>query len=143
MPDLRLPAARDWRHPTLDACAGGGLLIREARLGDVIRHGRGRLCYLATPYSKVAVGADGAWDPSGSLDCAIRAARWARLLALEGVTAVSPVIQAVEMVRADLLERCLDPLDAGFWEHWCRPLLAACGAVIVPPLAGWRESDGI
>ena len=143
MSDFDLPHTLNWNAPALDAYARACLLHRGAGLADVIRHGRGQLSYLATPYSKLARDDDGAFSIAGSLECAARAARWARLLALEGITAVSPIIQAVEMVHADGIDPQLDPLDERFWEGWCRPLLNACGGVIVPPIPGWAESEGI
>lgn len=143
MSETTLPHARNWNAPALDAYAVGHLFFRDARLADVVQRCRGRLAYLATPYTKVSVFEDGEWSPTESLECAVRAARWGRLLALEGVTAVSPVIQAVEMVHADFIEQQLDPLDASFWMDWCRPLLNASGVVIVPPVPGWDNSDGI
>ena len=141
--DLDLPRTRNWNAPALDTYARACLLRHDARLGDVISHSRGCLSYLATPYSKLARDDDGAFSSAGSLECAARAARWARLLALEGITAVSPIIQAVEMVHVDVIDPQLDPLDERFWEGWCQPLLNACGGVIVPPIPGWKESEGI
>lgn len=142
MDNPRLPLIRDWGHSALDVFAGACLLQRDAGLSDVVAHARGRLAYLATPYSKIALCDCGAWRQGASLEAAVRAALWGRALAAEGVTAVSPIIQAVEMVHADLAD-LLDPLDAKFWEDWCRPLLAASGVVIVPPIPGWDESEGI
>lgn len=143
MSDFDLPQTRDWDAPALDAFAAACLFQRDARLVDVVSHCHGRLAYLASPYSKIARYDDGEWDPSESLLCADRAALWARQLAMEGVTAVSPIVQAVGMVHADFNDQRLDPLDVLFWEDWCRPLLNASGMVIVPPIAGWDYSDGI
>lgn len=143
MSEFQLPNAPDWHHPAFRAYAAAGLLHEGAGLADVVRHCRGRQCYLATPYSKRATNEAGDWDFSASLVCAIEAARWQRALAIEGVTAVSPIVQAVEMVHADVLDEALDPLDATFWESWCRPMLDASAAVILPALSGWEESAGI
>lgn len=143
MLDFQTPMSRDWDHPVLARFVQAGLLHRDAKLNDVINFGRGQLCYLATPYSKAAVLECGKWDPGASAACSVCAAEWSRLLALDGITAVSPIIQAVEMVHVDYFEPHLDPLDAQFWEGWCRPLLAASGVVIVPPIPGWKDSDGI
>ncbi len=141
--DFELPHMRNWQSPVLDAFAGACLFHRDATLVDVVSHCRSCLCYLATPYSKVSLNPDGEWDALESRIASVQAARWSRLLALEGVTAVSPIIQAVEMVHADFIEQQLDPLDVHFWESWCRPLLMASGPVIVPPISGWDYSDGI
>lgn len=100
------------------------------------------LHYLATPYSKLAVDERGAWCPVRSLEAAMAADGWAAKLALEGVTAISPISQAASMVQI-VGPDVLDPLDDVFWTRWCAPLLAACASVIVPPIAGWRDSAGI
>ena len=142
MSEFDLPHMRNWDAPALNAYARACLFHRDAGLADVISHARGRLAYLATPYSKIALCGCGAWHQGASLEAAVRAARWAKVLAAEGVTAVSPIVQAVEMVHADLADM-LDPLDEVFWEGWCRPLLAASEVVIVPPIPGWQESEGI
>lgn len=137
-----LPVAIDWRHPALFDAEVSGLLHCGADHGLVTARLRGRLVYLATPYRCIAVGGDGAWDVARSLDAGLAAARWARDLAADGCTAISPIVQAVEMIHADRIG-LLDPLDGDFWESWCRPLLAASAAVIVPPIPGWRDSAGI
>jgi hypothetical protein len=140
--EIRLPDTPDWDHPHLAGFEQGQLLYRDAALADVISHCRGRFCYLATPYSKVCLTDDGECNQMESLSCAMRAARWARILAVEGITAISPIIQSVEMVHVDF-DEWLDPMDATFWTGWCQPLLKACDPVIVPPIDGWRESLGI
>ena len=120
-------------------------LYRNARLADVIAHCRGRLVYLATPYSKIVVGDDGQWDECRSVDAMVLAAYWAGNFASEGITAVSPIVQSAVMVHASHAFESdpLDPLDADFWTAWCAPLLEASAAVVVPPIRGWRESLGI
>lgn len=142
MDDL-FPRTLDWHCGNLTACEAAGLLHRDVPLADVIAHCRGGLAYLATPYSRLVCGDAGIFDESASYECSFQAARWSRLLALEGVTAVSPIIQAAELLHADQLEGLLDPMDAQFWEAWCRPLLLASDVVIVPPQPGWQESEGI
>ena len=135
---------KDWPGD-LPPYAAKSLLYHNARLADVIAHCRGRLVYLATPYSKIAVGDDGQWDAILTMDVTTRAANWAGHLASEGITAVSPIVQSVEMVYAShvLASDPLDPLDADFWTAWCAPLLEASAAVVVPPIRGWCESLGI
>lgn len=140
---LDLPHQRNWQAPNLEAFENIGLFVKDAKLDEVVNLCKNRLCYLATPYTKIAQHDDGEFDPTESLDCATRAARWARLFALEGVTAVSPIIQSVEMVHSEFLEQSLDPLDVQFWEQWCFPLLRQSEAIIVPPVGGWDTSDGI
>lgn len=135
---------KDWPGD-LPPYAGKSLLYRNARLADVIAHCRGRLVYLATPFSKIAVGDDGQWDVGLSIEAMMRAAHWARHLALEGITAVSPIVQSTEMVLASCVFESdpFDPMDADFWTAWCAPLLEASAAVVVPPIRGWREILGI
>ncbi len=143
MNEMQLPVRRDWRSPVLDHYIEAAMLVRDATVADVVSRCRSRLCYLATPYTKIARHPDGGYCPTGSLEAAAKAARWARLLALEGITAVSPIVQSVEMVNANLINGDLDPLDQVFWENWCRALLRASAVVVVPPIPGWDESDGI
>ena len=138
--DLDLPRTRNWNAPALDTYARACLLRSDARLGDVISHSRGCLSYLATPYSKLARDDDGAFSSAGSLECAARAARWARLLALEGITAVSPIIQAVEMVHVDVIDPQLDPLDERFWEGWCRRCSTHVAASLSRPFRAGRKA---
>lgn len=137
----RLGAAPDWSAVDLGAMAAAGLLVRDASLDAAAARVQGRLVYLATPYTKL-VETPGGWDRNASLECAVRAARWARALALRGCTAISPIVQAVEMVHAGP-DVALDPLDDPFWTAWCRPLLAACHVIVVPPVPGWDESRGV
>ena len=124
-----------------EARDGGSLLHVGAGPEEVAARCRGTLVYLATPYSREALDARGAWCPNRSIEQGMRAALHAARLARAGVTAVSPVVQAAEMVS--VAHALIDPLDDGFWEAWCRPLLSACGAVAVPDLAGWDRSRGI
>lgn len=143
MTEFCLPDAPAWDFPALDDFAAAGLLRREALVGSVVEHCRGALVYLATPYGKLACYDDGEFDPSVSLECAVRTAMWARTFAVAGVTAVSPVIERVEMVHAHFVDQVLDPMDGPFWADWVQPLLIRCDAVVVPPLAGWAESAGV
>jgi len=82
------------------------------------------------------------WDAGLSMEAGLRAARWQRLFALEGVSVVSPIVQACAMLDADV-ERTIDPLDDAFWRHWCQPMLMASGAVVIPPISGWDVSRGV
>ena len=108
----------------------------------VARNCMGELAYLATPYTKLAANSE-RFSELASERCSIHAAVWAAALAVEGVTAVSPIVQAHEMVMSGLVGDQMDPLDAAFWERWCRPLLTASGVVIIPPIKGWQDSAGI
>ncbi|MGR3813425.1 MAG: DUF1937 family protein [Cognatishimia activa] len=143
MSGLQLPHQRNWQADELSAYRVTDKFIADASLHEVVNHCKSRLCYLATPYSKVAIFDDGEFDPTESLNCAMRAALWARMLALEGLTCVSPIIQAVEMVHVDFRDQRLDPLDVQYWEAWCRPLLMASEVVVIPPIAGWAQSDAV
>lgn len=143
MPDDRLTSAERIDWPCLRATYAGFGLREQVSLGDLARRCRGVLGYLATPYSRPVLDEFGAWCPLRSDDLGREAARWSRLLACEGISAISPVLIAVEMISADRVEGALDPLDHMFWTTWCRPLLNRAQAVIVPPVAGWQDSLGV
>lgn len=110
--------------------------------------------YLATPYSREAVDVLGCWSYQASNQAKRRAARACADLLNHGVTAISPVVLAVAMINAtgafgvtrregfQFVPR-LDPLDGGLWYDWCQPLLSMCGAVAVPDVPGWQDSNGI
>ena len=113
-----------------------------------------RPCYLATPYSRKVVDAQGIWDHHRSVQAMIGAARAAADLLQVGITAISPIVQAAAMLHAksalvgqpDGGTRWIagiDPLDGALWQRWCAPLLAVSAAVVVPDLAGWDRSVGI
>ncbi len=123
---------------------GGGLIRFGAGLDDVARVAQGRMVYLASPYSKRAVDAVGAWDRWKADAAAQEAARVAARLLRQGVTATSPIVQAQAMVVDSFWgSEWIDPMDAGLWSAWCAPMLAASAVVYVPALAGWAESRGI
>lgn len=119
-----------------------GLLSVNTPFIDALARCRGKMVYLATPYSREVLNYDGRWCPVRSDAMAFEAAKWAAHCAVNGVAVVSPVVQAVAMVNADIAD-AIDPLDEKFWTVWCAPLLHACGAVIVPPIAGWDRSRGV
>lgn len=116
-------------------------------LDRVARHATAGIQYLATPFSKAVRAEGGGYCQTAAFDMAARAGCHARALSLAGVTAISPIIQAVEMCSsrpaAGPGAARPDPLDLAFWETWCRPLLFACRSVIVPDIAGWSTSVGI
>jgi|GEM_PF-2321980 len=141
--EVRLnPKRIDWNNPHLARHMEGALFLPGATLKEAENKCRGSLCYLASPYTKRVVIRDEGWDGMASLDRAAEAALWCRSFASVGITVISPVVQAVEMIHADFRE-WLDPLDEGFWQNWRTPLMRACGPVIIPPIEGWRESEGI
>lgn len=124
---------------------GGGLLHLGAG-PDVVaqRAPRGRPVYLATPYSKRVLNAQGVWDAHLSMLCALEAAEESAGLMRRGVTALSPIVQAHLMVRAVIDGPFpLDPMDQAAWGDWCHPMLACCGAVFVPDFDGWAASVGV
>ena len=103
--------------------------------------------YLATPYTRYVAPA-GVYEPDRAEYITTLAVNWQRWLAMIGVTAVSPIVQAQAVVRdvrswkggaaaASLA------LDAAFWTRWCSPMLDASSAIYVPDIPGWRDSDGI
>ncbi|PYE81426.1 DUF1937 family protein [Pseudoroseicyclus aestuarii] len=138
----RLPRDPDW--PQLCArYTGSGLLQRDVALIDAAQVLRGSLAYLATPYMRQSTDDGGRWCPSLSSLAADAAAGWTSRFACAGVTAVSPVVQADAMLQRDPWSDALVPLDETFWSTWCRPLLARCDAVVIPPLPGWDCSAGV
>ena len=123
---------RALRHPGLIEGRMSVMVVERLRGGQV---------YLATPYSR-HVTVDGVFCDYKSGFMGGVAADWARRLAVAGVSAVSPVVLAVAMLREDL-ECGLRPLDHVFWAHWCQPLLLASRTVAVPMIEGWDSSRGI
>jgi Domain of unknown function (DUF1937) len=137
----RFPTDPDWdwlRREYRDAV----LLQNDCLFGLVTRLCRGRMAYLATPYSREVVDESGNWDAARSSGWNSVTANWVRLFALHGVTVVSPIVQACAMIEADVNDT-IDPLDDDFWSSWCAPILEASGVVIVPPMRGWERSKGI
>lgn len=124
------------RDGTFDPAAFAVAMV----LPDDLSFLRDALVYLATPYSKRAVGPDGRYSTFLAGAAAFEAALWSAALARRGVTAISPIVLAHEACAA-----CcdLDPLDATMWSRWCAPLLKACDVVVVPDIHGWRDSDGV
>lgn len=136
---LFAPQVRDRWEGKVFFGAGPATVARWANGGAPV--------YLATPYSK-RVTRGGKWAHDLSLYASAQAAREMSRLARVGITAVSPIVQAAEMVHSEVAEGVdgksrLDPLDQDFWERWCRPLLATCCAIVVPDLDGWEQSEGI
>lgn len=127
----------DWAA-LADSAWGGGLLAEGVGLAQAASVLRGSLVYLATPYSREVV-EDGRFVPYLSDKMGDEAALWSRRLALQGVTAVSPIVAAVAMLGWG----GIDPLDQVFWTNWCRPLLQGCDAVVIPPIPGWDRSQGV
>lgn len=107
--------------------------------------GRWGLIYLASPYSKQVLDESGAWCRYRSMKQQALAAVYAERFAQLGVTALSPIVLSAEICHLPQVttQTGLDPLDQTFWNHWCRPLLAACDIVYIPDFPGWRESAGV
>lgn len=101
----------------------------------------GAFWYLASPFTRRAA-PRGYYDEDAAADAAHDAAEWAATLELEGISAFSPIAQAVAMVSA-MGEEPMDPLNADRWMEWCLPFLHAAHGVVVPDITGWRESDGV
>lgn len=139
--ELRFPQRPDWDWLRL-RYDGTNLLHLNADLLDVARVSRGRYGYLATPFSGAVVGATGRYRRAMAEVVAAEAANWCLWGALNKLTLLSPVVQSMAMVEADL-GRELDPLDRDFWQRWCLPLLQGAGAVVVPPMPGWELSHGV
>lgn len=125
----------------------GGTLLFDRQHPDSVasRIGAVAQIYLATPYTKRVTRADGQYCPDANRFLLFEAAGEARRLSLRGLTAVSPIALAAAMAEVGAAARdgALDPLDAVFWEGWCRPILRASRAVVVPALDGWTDSVGV
>jgi len=139
--DTEFPTAPDWAWLDSAFPAGTGLRM-GCTMAEVIRHCRGRLAYMATPYSKLVVNDDGRWDMGLSMDVEARTAVLARGLAMCNITAISPILMACEICHSDY-DGCLDPLDNAFWTAWCQPLLSRSDVVVIPPMDGWDASNGV
>jgi Domain of unknown function (DUF1937) len=137
-----------------EARSGAGDLVRFGQSPATIARGWGgrQPVYLATPYSREVVGADGVWEYARSVEVARGAALASAALMAAGVTAVSPIVLSAAMVHATCrfearrsahFAGTIDPLDHARWMAWCMPLLRSCGAVVVPDLPGWDRSLGI
>ena len=70
-------------------------------------------------------------------------------LAAVGVCAVSPALQALEMIRVRgggwtaALHGSRGALDQARWRQWCWPMLSAASFIVVADRPGWDQSDGI
>lgn len=136
-----LPSPANW-HCLTAFYAGSSLLTSAPNFAAVATACRGDLVYLATPYSKLVLDEAGQFDEYLSITAADAASHWAARFAVNGITAVSPIVLADGLIGMDR-HKLIDPLVAEFWTNWCRPLLDACAVVVVPPIAGWSESVGI
>ena len=138
---FKFPAEPDWGWLRA-TYPGGALLNVDASVSEVAARLRHAQAYLATPYSRQVVKEDGLWCRALSAQAELRAARWSRFFFIEGVTAVSPIVLSCAVCHADF-EGHVDPLDDAAWSSWCQAMLAASGAVIVPPIDGWDQSRGV
>ena len=143
MPDVALPKSPDWGCAALDVYRALAVFSEGVDVAALAHRVRGRLVYLATPYSKVVVNPEGYWCASKSWDAALAANTWVVRFACVGVTAISPVVLTDAIADSYEGDEAPDPLDHEFWMQWCAPLLAKCDAVVVPPIEGWSDSDGI
>ncbi len=112
---------------------------------DVARLVSGQV-YLATPYTRrvqAMTRTQGIALVDAEKAVAREAAAEVAELARLGVSAVSPIVQAVALRHALPEGLRPDPFDDAFWTKWCAPMLQASCAVVVPDLPGRRESEGI
>lgn len=115
----------------------------------IARFCRGRLVYLASPVTARAASESAQGDPGWfilqrmALECALDLDALAR----EGISAVSPVLQALCMIEArgssDRMHGPLGLLDRDGWMRWGGPLLRASVAVVVADRPGWESSPGV
>lgn len=88
------------------------------------------MIYLASPYSHP--------DPAVREQRFRAACRMAGELMRQGVRVFSPIAHTHPIaLEGDL------PLGWDFWEQFDREMIAACEAVVVLTLDGWRESKGV
>lgn len=143
---MSAPFAPDAMPGWFELLRAGNPLVRFGASPERVASVAWGQVYLATPYTREVVGPRG-WDRGLSLRMQAYAARAQLRLALVGVTAVSPIVQAAEMVQAAETEvgpgEGPDSLDPVFWTRWCAPMLAASSAVAVPEIPGWERSQGV
>lgn len=135
----------DWLGGEMAAFERDRMLFRDVSADYVAaRHG-GELAYLATPYSKLCRDRSGGFNRSASITCVYSGAYWQRAFALRGLSTVSPIVMAGLIAESDMAEEVqeVDPLNAPFWENWCRPMLEKADLVVVPQIDGWRDSLGV
>jgi len=101
----------------------------DQKISNVVRRGRGRVAYLATPYLEHEAG------PGRAAECA---AKWISLLGHEGVTCHSP---AIEAWKAETSRGAFGAMD-GQLPDW-RAMLRASNLVVVPPVSGWDASQDV
>lgn len=99
---------------------------------------KGRLWYLASPYSKRATDQGGPSDPGlrGAFTEAVSASVE---LTRRGLTVFSPILHSHIVGVAGKM----DLLDGPFWHQVNQPYLEACGGLLVLPTKGYDESEGV
>ncbi|TMV86126.1 DUF1937 family protein [Thioclava sp. BHET1] len=135
-----IPKRPDWPW-LLQRFAGTGLLFADMSLDATARATCGGLVHLSAPYARAARGPSGSWCPVRSQIAVADVASWAVSLAELGCTPVAPVVLRGAMLATGIAGYLLDPLDRAFWWDQSRAVLAAAAAVVIPPLAGWSESE--
>ena len=99
---------------------------------------RDRLWYLASPYTKRATG-DGDAQDEGLRRAYYEAVGACAALTRQGLTVISPILHShVVGVAAKI-----DLRDGKFWEAVNRPLVEAAGGLLILPVEGWLQSDGM
>jgi hypothetical protein len=115
---------------------------------------RGQLVYMATPYSRRVIGADGCWSAQLNRELIEESAIVAGELVRLGQALHAPVLQAASICAAyanevaGLSRRRIgpdfpSPLDQDFWESVNRPSLHKADAIVVPDLPLWHQSAGV
>jgi hypothetical protein len=129
--------------------AGSSLVHWGATPAHIARFCGGRLVYLASPVTARAASESAQGDPGWfilqrmALECSLDLDALARA----GVTAVSPVLQALSMIEArgssERMHGRLGLLDRDGWMRWGGPLLRVCSALVVADRPGWAASRGV
>ncbi|MBT9383477.1 hypothetical protein KM176_06375 [Pseudooceanicola sp. CBS1P-1] len=121
----------DWAG-LYDRALGSGLLI-TGPFSALTPHLRGRVAYVATP-----------GQPGRATSRQLRGAtRWSGLCTACGIAALSPQVLAAALLAGPETGLATAERVPGFWSAWSFRLLLASGAVLVPPVRGWRQAPEV
>lgn len=133
--------------PVIEAAARGDALVHwGAAPAFIARRGAG-LAYLASPLTGRIRDRDAFWQDWEDIieECAADL----DALAAVGVSAISPVLMALEMIGvrrggvANMLHGPRGVLAHDYWMRWSGVMLSRCDLVVVADRPGWQVSQGI
>lgn len=99
---------------------------------------KGKLWYLASPYSKRRTG-DGGPDDEGLRRAYYEAVAACAALTRQRLSVISPILHSHTVGVAGRF----DLLDGAMWHRINAPLVKAAGGMLVLPVTGWLDSEGI